>query len=151
MHRDFSQLLHLELLRYLFVCFSGYANGVDLGCLFHACGDVDGISHRRIFHPLSRPDRADDDQAGVDANPHAEFDAPTGAYRLAVGTHAIDDREPGKHGPLRIVLVGNRCAEKGQDAIACQACDRAAIRVDRLVHVLERAVDDLGPLLRIEF
>ena len=46
--------------------------------------------------------------------------------------------------------MGDGCAEEGQDGVAHQPGHRAFVLVDRLDHVLEGAVDDLGPLLRVE-
>ena len=69
---------------------------------------------------------------------------------MAVGADDFNDTQTGQDGPLRVVFMGQGRAEKGQDAVAHQPRHRALVAIDRGDHVLERAVDDLGPLLRVQ-
>ena len=58
--------------------------------------------------------------------------------------------QAGPHGALGVVFVGDGGAEEGQDGVAHQARHGAFKLVDRLDHVLEGAVHDVGPLFGVE-
>ncbi len=58
--------------------------------------------------------------------------------------------EGGEHRPLRIVLVGGRCAEVGEDGIAEQAGDRAPVAFDRGNEDVECFPHHRGPRLGVQ-
>jgi hypothetical protein len=48
-----------------------------------------------------------------------------------------------------VVLVGQRCAEEGHDAIAHHLVDGALVAMHRLHHPLEHGIEDLAGVLGI--
>ena len=56
----------------------------------------------------------------------------------------------GQHRPLWVVLMGNGCAEEGQDGIAHHVGEGAFVVVDRCYKVLEGSVHDPCPFLGIK-
>ncbi len=100
--------------------------------------------HRRVtgggvVHPKVVADGADDDRAGVDPDPDVDLGS-------------LLDRERGKRGAACVVLVGDRGAEEGHEAVAEELVDRALVAVDLGEGECEEAVDDpvifLGASLR---
>jgi hypothetical protein len=89
---------------------------------------------------------ADDDPAGCQSNPHLQF----AGLRCAKGADAADDVERGAHGAFGIVLVGDRVAEIGQDAVAQEAGDVAAVARDRLAAELAIDAHQLEQVFRVE-
>ena len=91
--------------------------------------------------------RAHQHLAGVDADPHLERRWPIVSAASAEGLlHA----QGGPHGPLGVVLVGDRRAEQGDDGVAHDLVDLAAEAGDVLGQAVEAAVDEVLDLLRVE-
>ena len=120
------------------------------GGLLHPGRNVDGVAHRRVLDPQVGSDCADDHQAGVDAHPDVEVDTPASSDLFPIRRYRRQDLETGPHGPFRVVLVGDRRSEEGQDGVAHQSGQRSLVPVDGGDEVFERAVHDLGPLLGVE-
>ena len=77
---------------------------------------------------LARSDQvADDDQPGRDADPHVQRRAGRGDELR----RCLDDREPGLHGALGVVLVRLRIAEIGEHAVAHVFGDETAVALDQ--------------------
>ena len=108
-------------------------------------GGVDDIPHRRV---VGAGEDADQHLAGVDADAHLD---------RRVGTGLGDERgeralhpQGGPHGPLGVVLVGNRGAEQGDDGVAEQLVDAPAEALDVGDEALEARLDEALDPLRIE-
>ena len=63
---------------------------------------------------------------------------------------AVDEREPGAHRPLGVVLVRLRVAEIDQHAVAHVLGDEAAEAGDRLGDAAVIGADDLAQVLGVE-
>ena len=101
----------------------GAASCEDLAgpcCLFQACGDVDRIA---ADEGASFASAADDDVAGVDADPKPR---PFVEKPLVSPLH----RERGVQRPLGMVLERIRRPEHGHHGIACELLDRSAGGLD---------------------
>ena len=109
-------------------------------------GGVDDVAHRRV---LGAGERADEHLAGVDADAHADVD---GAARPGLG-HRAGDRllhpQPGPHGAFGVVLVRHRGAEQGEDPVAEQLVDPAAVLGDVVDEAGEAAIDQALGLLGV--
>ena len=75
--------------------------------------------------------------------------SPCARALLSDTRRSPDDVQAGADRALRVVLVGDRRAEEGEDRVAHQPGERALVAVDRRDQALEGAVHDLGPVLGI--
>ena len=96
--------------------------------------------HRRVtgggvVHPKVVADGAHDDRTGVDPDPDVDLGS-------------LLHRECGKRGAACVVLVGDRGAEEGHEAVAEELVDRALVAVDLGEGEGEEAVDDPVIFLR---
>ena len=110
---------------------------------------VHDVPERRVLDGRPGADVAQDDKAGVDAEPRVETGEPGVRKRFAVPVDRVDHLERREDGALRIVLVGRRGAEIREDRVAEHACDRAVVARDRRHQRRERAAHDVGPLFGI--
>jgi hypothetical protein len=96
-----------------------------------------------------RADRAHHDLAGVEADADLDrgIDGPPRVLR--VPPHGVLHAERGIAGAQRVVLVGERGAEQGHDAVAHHLVHRPLVAVDGLHHQLEHGIEDLAGLLRV--
>ncbi len=117
--------------------------------MLHPGGQVDRVPHRGVLQTEIGADLAHHDQAGVDPDPHVEIEPPLCVHPLSVRSYPVHDLQPGEHRPLRVVLVGDRCAEEGQHRVAHQAGQGALQAVDWGDQVLEGTVHDLGPIFGV--
>ena len=108
----------------------------------HAGGDIHRVSHRGVLDAQVRSDLADDDRPRVDADANVQVQVVT--------SDRLDDLEARRNGAMRVVLMGDRCAEEREDRIAHQPSHRAFVAVDRDDQELEDLVHDLGPRFGIE-
>src|SRR5207249_11555817 len=96
----------------------------------HAGGHVDGVTHRRVLGGGLGANGADHDRAGVDANPHPKlvrFCNVVARVELVDGAKHV---EAATHGGPGVRLVGGWRPEEGEDAIAHEGCDVAAVPPD---------------------
>ena len=103
--------------------------------------DVDGVADDAEVEPPAAADRARDDLPGVDADPDPEAPRPA----VAVDRAAISQR--GADSPVGVVGVGLRRPEHGQQPVALELVDVAAVAGDHRHDDLEQRVeagDDLG-------
>src|SRR4030095_15782914 len=127
----------------------GDEDGTRPGDLLHAGGQVRGLADSRVVHAQVGPDRADDDLARIEAHADLDWDA-TGALRLIdVTPDALLHPKRGVTRPHRVILVGQRGAEEGHDAVAHHLVHGALVAVDGLHHQLENGIQELVRLLRI--
>jgi hypothetical protein len=96
------------------------------------------------------PEVADHDAPGVDADAH--LGGPSEAA-LQVGpgvAHRDDEVEPGEHGSARVVLVGFRVAERGEDAVPRELDDVAAVAGHRLPSELAVGGEQVAQLFGLD-
>ena len=118
-----------------------------LGHLLEACGQVGGVADCRIVHSQVVTDRAHHDEAGVKAHPNRQGDlGPRGDSDRPVA-ECSGQAERRERGAARVVLVGERGAEEGHEAIAEELVDRALVAMHLGEGGLEEGVDeDVHPL-----
>ena len=107
-------------------------------------GGVDHVAHRRV---VGAGQRADEHLAGVDADAHLDRGVGTGLHDE--GAERLLHPQRGPHGPLRVVLVGDRRSEQGDDAVAEQLVDAAAEQLDVGDQPLEAGLDQALDVLRV--
>ena len=117
--------------------------------LLHACGEVGGLAHRGVLHVEVAADRADDDLAGVDADPDLHVEALTAPDLLGVLRDRALHPEGRVAGAHRVVLVGHRRAEQGHDAVAHHLVDGALEAVDGFHQSLDDRVEQGAGVFRI--
>ena len=88
-----------------------------------------------VVHPKVVADRTDDHRTGVDPDPDVDLGS-------------LLHRERGKRGAACVILVSDRGAEEGHEAVAEELVDRALVAVDLREGEREEAVDDAVVLLR---
>ena len=102
--------------------------------LLEAGGDVDGIAG---CEPLRG---ADDDLAGVDANPRLDAEL----------RQRVPHLDRGSQGTQRIVFVELRHAEDGHHRIADELLNGAAVPLDNRLHLVEVAPEERAQRLRVD-
>ena len=115
----------------------------------HPRRDVHRIAHRGVLIRGVAADHADDDRAGVDADPNAKI---AGALRALRRPQLVDHArhvQSAAHRTLGVVLVRHRRSEEREDAVAHESRDRPVVVLDRAGHALERLADQRRPVLRI--
>jgi hypothetical protein len=126
-----------------------HAAGVRLG--LQAGGDIDDVAGCAVFHAAARADGADDSDAAVDANAHAEaVDAEAALDIACIHPQLVADLESGADRAFGVVLVRGRGAEEREHAVAGEILDGAAEGLDSVHDPRHRLPDDQPRLLRIE-
>ena len=120
-----------------------------VGELFHARGQVRGLSHRGVVHAEVAADGAHDDVAGVEADPDADADALRPSHFLGVALHDFLHPQRGVARPDGVILVGERRAEEGHDPVAHHLVDGALVPVHGRHHELDHRIEDLARVLGI--
>ena len=130
----------------------GVGGGQDrarLGHLLHAGGQVDGLAHRGVVRVQLAADGAHHRLAGVEPHANLERHAVGALDLVAVARDGLlhaQRRVAGAHG---VILVGERRAEEGHDAVAHHLVHRALVAVDGVHHVFEEGIEQLLRLLGI--
>ena len=106
---------------------------------------VHRVAHRGVV--AASPQRPDQDLAGVD--PDAHLHRHVGVDLGPVGGQRLLHAQRGPHGSLRVVLVGHRGSEEGDDGVAHDLVDLAAERGHVTHEQLEAVVDQVLDLLGI--
>jgi CHASE2 domain-containing sensor protein len=123
----------------------GNDQGARPGQRLQTGGEVWRLADHAALLRGTRADQiADDDEASGDANPNVQ--------RLLCGEPAdrLDDREPGAHRPLGIVLMRLRISEINQHAVAHILGDKAVKAADGVGDAAVVGADDLAQILGIE-
>ena len=107
---------------------------------------VDHVAHGRV---LGAGQRADEHLAGVDPDAHADVDVAVGRRAGHRAVQRVLHPQAGAHGALRIVLVRHRRAEQGEDPVAEQLVDPAAVLGDVVHEAGEGPVDQPLGLLGV--
>ena len=106
-------------------------------------GGVHDVAHRRV---VGAGEDADEHLAGVEADAHAGCGGSAPGLGDEAGQRVLHPQRRA-HGPLGVVLVGDRRAEQGDDGVAEQLVDAAAERLDVGDEALEARLDEaLHPL-----
>ena len=116
--------------------------------LLHACRDVDRLSTDAALRVDAT---AKQHAAGMNTDAHVEAGvAVLAQHPLALLLAGVDQREPGTHGTLRIVLAGFVRAENGQHAVAGEFEHLAVVLPDDGRKLRERTVHHRAGLLGVE-
>ena len=105
---------------------------------------------RRTRAPARSAERADDDLAGVDADPHPRRDAEAASTSALSSAVAWVMARAGADRPFGVVLVGALQAEDGHDGVADELLDHPAVGLDRRLPAGEARVDDGAGVLRVQ-
>src|SRR5205823_5398811 len=98
------------------------------------CGYVDGVADDAELQSAAAPNVASDDGPRVEADANAEL---AGEFLLDGGRHL----EGGCERLSGMVVLSARGAEDGEQAVADELIDVAAVRVDHRDDSLEQAID----------
>ena len=118
-------------------------DGAGRGHRLEARGGVDEVAGD---HPLAHGADRHGGLAGQDPGPQLERLVARLPPEVADG---VDELEGGPHGPLGVVLLGDRRAPDGHDGVADELLDRAAVALDDLAAQVEVAGQELADLLRV--
>src|SRR5262249_52378208 len=113
-------------------------------------GEVGRVADRRVVHTQIVANGADDHRTGIDADPHAEFDAVSSLDILGKRLESILYCEPRTERALSVVLVRDRRPEERHHPVAEELVDRALVIVNRIEDHLEDAVHDRVDVFGIE-
>ena len=102
-------------------------NDARLGQLLEARGDVRGVANRGVVHRQVRADVADDDRAGVDPHADGQVDAVLLAESGALLVEAAADAQGRQDGATGVILVRDRRPEEGEEAVATEVVEGAAV------------------------
>jgi hypothetical protein len=89
---------------------------------------------------------ADHHEPGGDPDPHLQW----GFSRGLEPRHRLDQRQPGPHRPLGVVLVGPRITEIGEHPVAHVLGDKPADALDDRGNAAVVGVDHRTQILRVE-
>ena len=121
-----------------------------LGQRLHQLRQADRMSLRRVVHAQIIADPTDHHFAGVEADAHTERDAVPHTHLVGIFAHGVAQREGGVARPLGVILVRNRRAEQGHDAVARVLVHRTLEAMNPAGEDLEEAIEDLVPRFWIE-
>ena len=102
-----------------------------------------------VVHPKVAADRAHHHLARIEADADQHLDAVRTPQILGVAADRLLHRERGIARPHRVILVGQRGAEEGHDAVAHDLIHGAFVAMDGVHHSLEHRVEDSPRLLGI--
>ncbi len=109
------------------------------------------MSDRRVFDlPRAGLERAHHHLAGVDPNPALDRAAAVGDYFRRIPLQLLLHPHCGIQRALGMVLMGDRRAEQGEDAIAGRLHHVPVVAMDGVDHQLQRGIDDCPGFLGIE-
>ena len=118
-------------------------DGARLGGGLQARREVDRVADRRVVHPQRVPDPPHDDLAAVQAHPHLH-DPLGAADRDGIGAERRRDVPGREDGPVGVVLVGQRGAEEGEEAVAQELGHDPLVAVDLGQRAGEELLDEAG-------
>jgi hypothetical protein len=92
----------------------------------------------------------DDDPAGIQTHAEAKVDAQALLDLLGVSGQGALHFQSGTDGPAGRILVGDGCAENGQDAIAPELGYSPLVQVDGLHHVSQGLLSQVVKFFRVQ-
>jgi hypothetical protein len=116
-------------------------NAADRRDALEPSGHVDGIAHDGEGALATRADRTRQYHAGVDADTHLHLEADLLAEASIQQSESRLHLQSRQNGAARIIVVGDRRAERGHHRVAQEFVDFATVVADGLVEHLEAAVD----------
>jgi hypothetical protein len=128
----------------------GQVSASGRGELLHSCCETHSLPLRRVVHAEVVTDLADNDLSGVEAHADQEALAPCPLQLLRVLAKLLLEPQSRVARAPRMVLVGNRRAEKRHDPVTGVLVDRTLETVNAIREDREEAIHDLVPLLGIE-
>ena len=108
-----------------------------------------GLADGVVVHGQVVADGAHHDLARIEPNPDQHLDAVAAAHLLGAAADGVLHGERGVAGAHRVVLVGERRAEQGHDAVAQHLVDHAFVAVHRLHHGADRRIEQLMDALGV--
>jgi hypothetical protein len=120
-----------------------------LGDPLHTGGRVRRVADRLVRELQIRADRAEHDEAAVDTDAEPEID-PSLTELLLERPEIRLDREAGEDRPCGVVLVGDRCSEEGEHAVAEDLRDGSLEPMDRIQDHVEEATHERADLFGVE-
>jgi len=127
-----------------------HADRVGRRHLLHALRQTDGVPLRGVVHAQIVADLAHYHLAGVEPHAHREVDGARQSQFVSPAFQLVARMQRRVAGALRVVLVRDRRAEEGHDAVAGVLVHRPLEAVHAVGKDLEEAIEDGVPLLRIE-
>jgi hypothetical protein len=94
-------------------------------------------------------DRADDDLTGVQAHADQDWHAGNATNLLRVLFHGLLESQRRVARADRMILMGERRAEKRHDAVAHHLIHRALVAVNRFHHPFENRIQEPARLVRV--
>ena len=149
LHHDLAEILDVERVGHEAMGAGRDQDGPGFRGGLHPCRDIHGVTEGGVLVAKVRSDVADNDRAAVDPGPDPEIEAMRGPQLPRELLGRDDHVERRVHGPVRVVLMGDRGAEKGEHRIALELGDRALIAEDGLRHSVEGFIHHRGPVLGI--
>src|SRR6185436_11483004 len=138
LERHLPQVLRLEDVLHLVVRPFADDDGIDLGRLRQAGGDVDRVAEDRVLDVGRGADVARDDRAGVDRAAHLEFLLRMGLVELL---ELAEERRAGADRLGRVVLHVERRVEDRHHLVADEVVHVAVVLEDRIRRHLEELVE----------
>ena len=83
-----------------------------------ARGQVRGLPECQLLLPGATADLTHHHEPGMDPQAHGQFHTPILLQMRIELPHGLHDAQPGPHGPLRVIFVGQGIAKVDQQAIA---------------------------------
>ncbi len=121
-----------------------------LGDLLQAGRQVRGVAHGGVVGAEVVANAADHDPAGIETHPDLELDAVALAQLGVLVADRLLETQGRQDGAAGVVLVRDRRAEQGHEAVAQELVDGPLVAVDRPQGELEEPVDQEMHDLRSE-
>src|SRR5262249_15628443 len=94
-----------------------------------------------VIHAQVAADGAYNDITGVQSNAHLQVHAVRTEDGFSMTLDPLLHTQGGVAGPYGVILVGERSAEQGHDAVACRLIDGTLIVMDGLHHKFEDGIE----------
>jgi hypothetical protein len=110
-----------------------------------------GLAHGRVIHLQIAADGAHHYSARIESDADLYFKAMAVAQLAGKSADCLLHAQRRITGAHRVILMGNRRAEKGHDAVAHHEVHGPLVVMHRLHHAIEHRLEDGTRLLRIAF
>lgn len=128
-----------------------HENGGGRRDVLHPRRDMNGVANRIVIGvQVVRPNRVDDDFAGVDSDTNLQRNAGFQPESIAMAPHGLLHAQRRIERTLRMILVRDGGAEQGKDAVAERFGDIPFVVVDGLHHQRNDGLDQTMGLFGIE-
>jgi hypothetical protein len=124
--------------------------GIGRGQALHPSSQPHRVALRGVIHAQVVADLAHDDLTRVESNPNGEADSLLALELARVGAKLLTEPERRVARPLRVILVRNRRAKEGHDAVAEILVDRPLEAVHALRQDFEEAIENAVPFFGVE-